>query len=83
MNHVRQVHNMQHREYKLLIDAPLSKGLITKEAKEHMRELAYEQKQDERLKELGRATRYVKGDPKTKSSLNKGRKNFAFNPDKT
>lgn len=72
--HVFQVHNLTAREYKQHIDAPLSRGILADERRQVLRDHANRHDMGDQLKRVGKSTRYKKNDPRTKDTLNKGRK---------
>lgn len=62
--HVYQRHGLTAYEYKQQHGLPVSKGILTQEARTHLRALAYEQHAPENMKRAGKRTRYVKDDPR-------------------
>ena len=82
-SHVAQAHGMNEREYKQLIDAPLSEGLITPKARAHLSALATAWGMPSQLEHAGKRTRFTPNDPRTKDGTNKGRKAFGFRAPKS
>lgn len=64
--HVSQRHGMTAREYRAGLGLPVSIGIMTEEASEHMRALAYENGMDKSLLVKGKNTRFKVGDPRAR-----------------
>lgn len=73
-SHVFNTHHLSAREYKEYIGAPLTKGILTDDKRLHLSKLATSWEMGKQLAKSGAKTRYTKNDPRTKETLNKGKK---------
>lgn len=74
--HVARRHQMNAYQYKQSIGIRTSRGIMTQEDRERMRELALTYNMDERLKVLGKKTRFVLGGEKQKMKKPNAGKKF-------
>lgn len=59
--HANQSHGVTAREYKEMFGLDVSKGIMTPSDRQHMRDLALENKMDVQLRRVGAETRFPKG----------------------
>lgn len=77
--HVYARHEMNAYEYKQYMQLPVSKGIMTETDRNHMSELALENKMDEQLKRAGVRLRFVLGGAKQRMKKPNAGKIFEHN----